>query len=56
MLWVLAVSIAGIAGNVNSLLSWTILAAVAVLLPLALMRRWNDPRQSMSESIQEALR
>ena len=58
MLWVSAVSIAGmgIAGNLNSLSSWTVLAAVAVLPPLVMMRQWNDPRQSMSQSIQEALR
>ncbi len=56
MLWVSAVSMAGIAGNVTSLSSWTVLAGVAVLPPLVMMRRWNDPRQSMSQSIQEALR
>jgi Flp pilus assembly protein TadB len=54
-LWVLAVTIAGIAGNVNSLLLWTVLAAVAILPPVV-MRWWNEPRQSMSQSIQEALR
>jgi hypothetical protein len=54
-LWICAVSIAGIAGSVNSLFNWTILAAVAVLPPLALMRLWH-PRQSMSQTIQEALR
>jgi Flp pilus assembly protein TadB len=56
MLWVSAVSIAGLAGNVNSVWSWTVLAGAAVLPPLVMMRRWNDPRQSMSQSIQEALR
>jgi Flp pilus assembly protein TadB len=53
---VLIVTIAGIAGNVNSLLVWTVLAGVA-LLPLFVMMRWSsDPRQSMYQSIQEALR
>jgi hypothetical protein len=56
MLWVSAVSIAGFAGNVNSLSSWTVLAGVAVLPPLVMMEWWNDSRQSMSHSIQEALR
>ena len=56
MLWVSAVSMAGIAGNVTSLSSWTVLAGVAVLPPFVMMRRWNDPRQSMSQTIQEALR
>jgi hypothetical protein len=56
MLWVSVVSIAGIAANVNSFSSWTVLAGVAVLPPLVMMRRWNDPGQSMSQTIQEALR
>lgn len=56
MLWVSAVSILGIAGNVDSLSSWTVLAGVAVVPPLIMMWRWNDPRQTMSEAIQEALR
>ena len=56
LLWVLAVSIAGIAGNVNSFSSWTVLAGIAVLPPLVMMWRWNDPRQTTSQSIQEVLR
>jgi hypothetical protein len=52
MLWVVAVTIAGIVGNVNSLLLWTVLAAVALLPPVVIMRWWSEPRQS----IQEALR
>ena len=56
VLWISAVSIGGIAGKVNSFSSWTVLAAVAVLPPLVMMRWWNHPRQTMSESIQEALR
>jgi Flp pilus assembly protein TadB len=56
MLWVVAVTIAGIVGNVNSPLLWTVLAAVALLPPVLIVRRWSEPRQSMSQSIQEALR
>jgi hypothetical protein len=54
--WVSAVCVAGIAGNLNSLSSWTVLAGVAVLPPIVMMWRWNDPPQSMSESIQKARR
>ena len=54
--WVAAVLIAGVAGNLNSVLSWVVLAGVAVIPPLVMMWRWNAPRQSMSESIQDALR
>ena len=56
MLWVLTVSVVGIAGNLNSVTSWIVLAVVAVVPPLVVMWRWNDPRQTMSESIQEVLR
>jgi hypothetical protein len=56
MLWVLAVSLPGFAGNVSSSQSWTVLAAVALLPPLVMMCRWNEPRQTMSQSIQKALR
>jgi hypothetical protein len=53
--WVSAVCTAGIAGDLRSLSGWTVLSDLAVLPPLAMMSRWNSPRQSMSESIQEAL-
>jgi hypothetical protein len=56
MLWVSTVFVVGIAGNLNSVASWTVLAAVAVVPPLVMMWRWNDPRQTMSETIQEARR
>ena len=56
MLWVSAVSIAAVAGHVNSFLGWTTLGALMVLPPLAMLRLWNEPRQSLSQSIQEALR
>jgi hypothetical protein len=55
--WLLAALIAGIAGNHNSVTSWTVLAGVAVIPPiLEMMWRWNAPRQTMSESIQEGRR
>jgi hypothetical protein len=56
MLWVAAVSIAGIAGNVRSLSGWAVLAGLAILPPLFMLWWWNDPRPTMSETIREALR
>jgi hypothetical protein len=56
LLWVSTVSVVGIAGNLNSVASWTVLAGVAVVPPLVMMWRWNDPRRTMSETIQEARR
>jgi hypothetical protein len=56
MLWISMVLILGIAGNMHSFPSWTVLTGVALVPPLVMMWRWNDPRQTMSESIQEARR
>jgi hypothetical protein len=54
--WVLVVCLAAIAGNLNSLPSWLVLAGVAILPPIVMMWRWNNPPQTMSEIIQEARR
>jgi hypothetical protein len=51
-----AAVIAVLTGNINSLTSWAVLAGVGLLPPLVLMWRWNDPGQTLSESIQEARR
>jgi hypothetical protein len=56
ILWVSATFIIGIAGNLDSFSSWAVLTGVAVVPPLVMMWRWDDPHQTMSESIQEALR
>lgn len=55
-LWVSAVCAAGIAGSVRSLSGWAVLAGIAIFPPLVTMWRWNNPRQTTSESIREALR
>jgi hypothetical protein len=56
VLWVSATFIMGIVGNFESFSSWAVLTGIAVVPPLVMMRWWNDPRQTMSQSIQEALR
>jgi len=56
MLWISMVLILGIALNMHSFSSWNVLAGVAIVPLLVMMWRWNDPRQTMSESIQEARR
>jgi hypothetical protein len=52
--WVTAVPIAGI-GSVHSFSGWTVLAGIALLPPLFMMRLWA-PRQTLSQTIQEARR
>jgi cation transporter-like permease len=54
--WISAVCAAGLVANVSSLSSWIVLVGFAILPPLVMMQWWNDPAQSMSESIQEVLR
>lgn len=56
LLWVsIAVAVGMIAG-VNSSGALTALVALGALPPLALLLLWNDPTQTMSESIREGLR
>ena len=54
--WVSAVCIGGIAGHLSSPSSWTGLASVALLPTIVMLWLWNDPTQSLSESIREARR
>ena len=54
--WVIAVCAAGVLGDADSISTWSALTAVAVLPPLVAMHYWKHPDQSMSESIQDALR
>jgi hypothetical protein len=54
--WILGVGLLGYAVGATSLVGWTVLAALALTPPVAIMRLWRTPSQSMSESIREALR
>jgi hypothetical protein len=53
--WVLAICAIGLASEVT-FAGRMVLTAVAVLPPLTMWRLWTAPRQSMSESIREAIR
>jgi hypothetical protein len=54
--WVLAAIVVGLVAGVMSLGGLVLLAALGLLPPLALLLLWNDPSQSMSESIQQGRR
>ena len=54
--WVLTAIVVGLVANVRSFGGLVALAALGLLPPLALLLLWNDPTQSMSESIQESRR
>ena len=52
--WMSVVCVAGLAAGLHSPANWTVLAGVAMLPSIVLMRHWNHPGQTLSESIQEA--
>jgi hypothetical protein len=54
--WIITVLVAGLASNLHSLSSWSLLAGFAIVPPILMMRRWNGPDQTLSESIQQARR
>ena len=54
-LWVLAISAAIVLVNL-SLPTSTVLACLAVVPPIVMLRWWKDRHQTMSQTIQEALR
>ncbi|MBI4485398.1 MAG: hypothetical protein HY655_05250 [Acidobacteria bacterium] len=54
--WLLAVGVLGYISGMTSLAGWIVLAVVAVIPPVVMMRLWRVPSQSMSESIREVLR
>ena len=54
--WVLAMCLAGFAANVTSVPGWIVLMSLTFLPPIFILRLWNDPPQTMSETIQQARR
>ena len=54
--WILAVGVLGYTLGITSLAGLTVLTAVAVIPPVVVMKLWRGPSQSISESIQDALR
>lgn len=54
--WVLVIGAVALLVGVTSTSGWLALAALAIVPPLVAMRFWKRPDQTMSQSIQEALR
>jgi hypothetical protein len=54
--WVIAVCLAAIAIGVTSVPNWIVVAFVAIVPPLVGRHFWRAPEQTMSESINDALR
>jgi hypothetical protein len=55
-LWVFAMGTAALVADVTSFSSWLVLAGCAIVPPFVMMRYWNSPDQTVSESIQQVLR
>jgi hypothetical protein len=54
--WIATAVTIGLVGGVRSSGAITMLAALGSLPPLALLLLWNDPGQTLSESIREGRR
>jgi hypothetical protein len=54
--YVIAVGVVGALVGISSTLAWLLLAALAVLPAAAVLAFWNEPEQTMSESISRARR
>jgi hypothetical protein len=54
--WVLVAVVVGVAAGVRSTGGLVALAALGLLPPLALMLLWNDPPETMSETIRDGRR
>ena len=54
--WLLGACVIGLGSSVTSLGGWTALVGLGVLPPLVLLRAWNNPTPTMSETISEARR
>ena len=54
--WVAAAFVIGVVTGVSSTGAMALLAAFALLPPLAMAFLWNEPQETMSESIQSGRR
>jgi len=54
--WIVGLAIVAAFLGLNSLVGWTILAVIGLLPPLVMLRLWNPPAQTTSESIRKVLR
>jgi hypothetical protein len=54
--WVLAVGAFGYMSGAATLAWWTLLAVVSLVPPVIIMRLWNVPTPTMSETIRKELR
>jgi hypothetical protein len=54
--WVLGVGAIALSVNLTSPAGWSILVGLGLLPPIILLRMWQQPEQTTSERIREAIR
>jgi hypothetical protein len=54
--WILAIAIAGFVSRPHATSNWGAILGVALVPAIAMLWWWNDPPQTLSESIQEGRR
>jgi hypothetical protein len=52
--WLIAMFVVSVAADVTSRQAWAVLAGFALLPPLVMLRWWQHPPQTLSESIHKA--
>jgi hypothetical protein len=54
--WIVGLAVAAAFLGLSTILGWTVLVVLGLLPPLVMMRMWNPPSQTTSESIRNVLR
>ncbi|HEY7186111.1 MAG TPA: hypothetical protein VH436_06155 [Vicinamibacterales bacterium] len=54
--WIVGLALLAAFLGVSTILGWTVLVVLGLLPPLVMLRMWNPPAQTTSESIRNVLR
>jgi hypothetical protein len=54
--WIVGLALLAAFLGVSTVLGWTVLVVLGLLPPLVMLRMWNPPAQTTSESIRNVLR
>ena len=54
--WVLGLAAIAFSVNLSSVIGWILLVGLGLVPPVMLLRMWQQPPQTISESIQEAIK